>query len=252
MGVVLIFILILCIICLLIYLIVDKKDITSNNNQGKENNINDKITEDIKVELDINKVELDINNENIITLFNNAHPFSIGSAEIIFHDSGYKVSEMSMEEKMNLLGKQWKPLVEEEPSGSDSDTWALYLEEDTLKNIYERTFGPNTYTQVNQISDGCTTLNYDATNKRYSYVGPYGCGGTTTFTVYEKIISATKYSDKIEIVGAAFFEGPDGLYKDYNKSTFLSENTFYANEYTDEQRNNLRNQYIEENKDNLE
>ena len=105
MGVVLIFILILCIICLLIYLIVDKKDITSNNNQGKENNINDKITEDIKVELDINKVELDINNENIITLFNNAHPFSIGSAEIIFHDSGYKVSEMSMEEKMNLLGK---------------------------------------------------------------------------------------------------------------------------------------------------
>ena len=105
MGVVLIFILILSIICLLIYLIVDKKDITSNNNQGKENNINDKITEDIKV-------ELDINNENIITLFNNAHPFSIGPAEILFHDSGYKVSEMSMEEKMNLLGKQWKPLVE--------------------------------------------------------------------------------------------------------------------------------------------
>lgn len=201
-------------------------------------------------------MEIDIANENIITLFNNAHHLSIGPETQIYRDGGYKVSEMSEEDKMTLLARQWSPLVEQiGPSSSDGYTWTLYLNEDTLKDIYERTFGPNTYHQVNQITDGlCTTLTYDATDKRYSYVGKYGCGGTTVFSVHEKIISTTKYNDRIEIVSATvYLDGMSNqIYKDYNKTKPLGENVFYSNNYTDEEREALENKYIEDNKDNLE
>ena len=181
-------------------------------------------------------MEIDIANENIITLFNNAHHLSIGPETQIYRDGGYKVSEMSEEDKMTLLARQWSPLVEQiGPSSSDGYTWTLYLNEDTLKDIYERTFGPNTYHQVNQITDGlCTTLTYDATDKRYLYVGKYGCGGTTVFSVHEKIISTTKYNDRIEIVSATvYLDGMSNqIYKDYNKTKPLGENVFYSNNYT--------------------
>lgn len=184
--IVLIILLILCIIGLVFYILVDKDIIRLNNttveNEKVESNINDD-TEEKKTE-----VELDPENSNIKYLFNNAHRLSIGPEAQIYRDGGYKVSDMSEEDKMTLLGRQWSNFVEQiGPSSLDGYTWTLYLNEDTLKDIYERTFGPNTYHQVNQITDGlCTTLTYDAANKRYSYVGKYGCGGTTVFSVHEK------------------------------------------------------------------
>ena len=252
--IVLIILLILCIIGLVFYILVDKDIIRLNNttveNEKVESNINDD-TEEKKTE-----VELDPENSNIKYLFNNAHRLSIGPEAQIYRDGGYKVSDMSEEDKMTLLGRQWSNFVEQiGPSSSDGYTWTLYLNEDTLKDIYERTFGPNTYHQVNQITDGlCTTLTYDAANKRYSYVGKYGCGGTTVFSVHEKIISATKYNDRIEIVSAAFYlDGMSNqIYKDYNKTKSLGENVFYSNNYTDEERESLEDKYIEDNKDNLE
>lgn len=252
--IVLIILLILCIIGLVFYILVDKDIIRLNNttveNEKVESNINDD-TEEKKTE-----VELDPENSNIKYLFNNAHHLSIGPEAQIYRDGGYKVSDMSEEDKMTLLGRQWSNFVEQiGPSSSDGYTWTLYLNEDTLKDIYERTFGPNTYHQVNQITDGlCTTLTYDTANKRYSYVGKYGCGGTTVFSVHEKIISATKYNDRIEIVSAAFYLDAmsNQIYKDYNKTKSLGENVFYSNNYTDEEREALENKYIEDNKDNLE
>ena len=252
--IVLIILLILCIIGLVFYILVDKDIIRLNNttveNEKVESNINDD-TEEKKTE-----VELDPENSNIKYLFNNAHHLSIGPEAQIYRDGGYKVSDMSEEDKMTLLGRQWSNFVEQiGPSSSDGYTWTLYLNEDTLKDIYERTFGPNTYHQVNQITDGlCTTLTYDTANKRYSYVGKYGCGGTTVFSVHEKIISATKYNDRIEIVSAAFYlDGMSNqIYKDYNKTKSLGENVFYSNNYTDEERESLEDKYIEDNKDNLE
>lgn len=252
--IVLIILLILCIIGLVFYILVDKDIIRLNNttveNEKVESNINDD-TEEKKTE-----VELDPENSNIKYLFNNAHRLSIGPEAQIYRDGGYKVSDMSEEDKMTLLGRQWSNFVEQiGPSSLDGYTWTLYLNEDTLKDIYERTFGPNTYHQVNQITDGlCTTLTYDTANKRYSYVGKYGCGGTTVFSVHEKIISATKYNDRIEIVSAAFYlDGMSNqIYKDYNKTKSLGENVFYSNNYTDEERESLEDKYIEDNKDNLE
>ena len=253
--VVLIIGLILCIIGLVFYILVDKDIIKLNNatvenEQVEKNNTNDD-TEEKDTE-----VELDPENANIKSLFDNAHFLSIGVNTYLYQGGGYKVSDMSMEEKMTLLARQWTNLlVKEGPYSSDSPDYLLYLDESTLKEVFESTFGPDTYETVDEISDNvCYTLTYDAANKRYSYYGNGGCGGTSAFSVHEKIISATKYSDRIEIVSAAFYIDGESqqIYKDYNKTTSLGKDIFYTSNYTDDEREKLKDQYIDENKDNLE
>ena len=182
-----IIILFICIIGLVFYILVDKDIIDLNstatdNKQVEENNTNDDTEEK-----DMG-VELDPENANIKYLFDTAHFGATGVDAHVYRDGGYKVSEMSEEDKIALLGRQWYPLVEHYSTGTSPNlTTTYYLDEDTLKDVYERTFGPNTYSTVNQIYDGlCVTLNYDATNKRYSYIGSIGCGGTSAFGVHEK------------------------------------------------------------------
>ena len=254
--IVFIVLLIICIMGLVFYILVDKDIIKLNNNTVENEQVEKNNSKDDNKEKDT-RVKLDPENANIKYLFNNAHFSAFEVDTHIYKDGGYKVSEMSEEDKMTLLGRQWYSEVEQiGPSSSDDYHWTLYLDEDTLKDIYERTFGPNTYHQVNQISDGlCITLTYDATNKRYSYIGQYGCGGTSAFGVHEKIISATKYNDRIEIVSAVvYLDGMSNqMYKDYNRTTSLGE--LLINENTtnnSEERENTYNKYIEDNKDKLE
>ena len=254
--IVLIVLLILCIIGLVFYILVDKDIIKLNNTTVENEQVEENNPSDDTEEKNTG-VELDPENSNIKYLFNNAHRLSIGPEAQIYRDGGYKVSDMSEEDKMVLLARQWSPLVEHYSTGTSPNlTTTYYLDEDTLKDIYERTFGPNTYHQVNQITDGlCMTLTYDAANKRYSYIGETGCGGTSAFSVHEKIISATKYSDRIEIVSATvYLDGMSNqMYKDYNKTTSLGELLVDENTVNNrEERENTYNQYIEENKDNLE
>ena len=253
--IVLIILLILCIIGLVFYILVDKDIIkfnstTTENAQVEENNTSE-------IEEKNKGVEISIDNENIKTLFNNAHRISIGPETPIYKDGGYKVSEMTTDEKFSLLSNQWVSKIETHSDyvGQTNDQ-ITELSEETLKNLYEKTFGPNTYERVSQITDstGCLTLTYDETYQSYIERNGLGCGGTSAFSVYEKMISATKYNDRIEIVSAAFYiNGMDNkMYKDYNQTTSLGEYTYYNNNYTDEERNNLEDQYIDDNKDNLE
>ncbi len=251
---VIIIILIVCVVGLIGYILVDKNVINFGNSEATENNesVSDDNSNDTTVEV-APTVELDSANESIVTLFNNAHRYTIGPWTTIYRDGGYKVSEMSMEDKMTLLSSQWLEDVENYPVGTDQNL--TYINESTLKNDFERTFGPNTYAQVGSITDGCIILTYDATNKRYSTTQAGGCGGTTAFDVYETIISATKYSDRIEIVSATIYV--DGMsnqmYKDYNKTTPLGEPLITENTVDNtEERENTYNQYIKDHKDNLE
>ena len=249
-----IIILFICIIGLVFYILVDKDIIKLNNTTVENEQVEENNTSD-DIEKEDTRVELDPENSNIKYLFNNAHFGAIGVDAHVYRDGGYKVSDMSEEDKIALLGRQWYPLVEHYSTGTSPNlTTTYYLDEDTLKDVYERTFGPYTYSTVSQIYDGlCATYTYDAANKRYSHTGEEGCGGTTAFSVHEKIISATKYSDRIEIVSAVFYLDPNNLYKDYNKTTILETNPVPSNTTSNqEERENIYNQYIEDNKDNLE
>lgn len=244
-----------CIIGLVLYLFlskdIGKSDNTVENGQIEENNTEN--TEGQNSNQQENVQNLGTNDANVITLFDKAHYLTIAGVDThIYRDGGYKVSEMSEDEKILLVASQWSPLVEVSSYGNQS---LYFLYEDTLKNIYEGTFGPNTYNHVNQITDGCLTLTYDSADSRFSYAGISGCGGTSTFSVFEKIISATRYSDRIEIVSAAvYLDGMDNqMYKDYNKTTSLGELLVDENIVTNKtERENTYNQYIENNKDNLE
>ena len=254
--IVLIVLLILCIIGLVFYILVDKDIIKLNStnveNEQVENNTSDD-TEEKETE-----VSLDINNASIKNLFNIAHHLSIGPETQIYRDGGYKVSEMTNDEKFTLLSNQWFSEMKTHPDYlRQTNDKITVLDEETLESLYERTFGPNTYERVNQITDStdCIILTYDETYQGYSTREEVGCGGTSAFSVHEKIISATKYSDRIEIVSATvYLDGMSNqMYKDYNKTTSLGELLVDENTVNNrEERENTYNQYIEENKDNLE
>ena len=253
--IVFIIILILCIIGLVFYILVDKDIIKLNSTTVENEQVENNKTNDDKNDENNVEVVIDSENASIKNLFDNAHYLTISGIDThIYRDGGYKVSEMSTEDKMLLLAKQWSPLVEQYSEGTSPNlTTTYYINENTLKNLFEKTFGPNTYSQATQITDGCLTLTYDANNKRYSYTGTAGCGGTRAFEVYEIIISATKYNDRIEIVSAAFYLDQNNIYKDYNKTTTLGSNPAPINTTTSQEaRENTFNQYIQDNRDNLE
>lgn len=250
--IVLIVLLILCIIGLVSYILVDKNIIKLNNTTVE----NEQVEENNPSE-DDNGIEINVDNENINALFNNAHHLSIGIETQIYRDGGYKVSDMTTDEKFTLLASQWYNELNTHIDyiGQTNDQ-ITELNEETLKNLYERTLGPNTYERPTQITDGlCATFTYDEAYQGYIERNGAGCGGTSAFGASEKIISATKYSDRIEIVSATvYLDGMSNqMYKDYNKTTSLGE--LLINENTtnnNEERENTYNQYIEDNKDNLE
>ena len=254
--IVFIVILIICIIGLVFYILVDK-DIIKLNNTTVENEQVEKNNTDNDNEEKDKGVKLDIENANIKYLFNNAHRLSMGPEIQIYRDGGYKASEMTPDEKFTLLASQWfdKLNTHIDYMGQISDQ-ITELSEETLKSIYEITFGPNTYQRPTQISDGvCATFTYDEEYQGYIERNGAGCGGTSAFSVHEKIISATKYSDRIEIVSATVYldDMSNQMYKDYNKTTSLGELLINENKTNNrEERENTYNQYIEDNKDKLE
>ena len=255
--IVFIVLLIICIMGLVFYILVDKDIIKLNNNTVENEQVEKNNSKDDNKEKDT-RVKLDPENSNIKYLFNNAHHLSIGPETQIYRDGGYKVSEMTNDEKFTLLSNQWFSEMKTHPDYlRQTNDQITVLDEETLESLYERTFGPNTYERVNQITDStdCIILTYDETYQGYSTREEVGCGGTSAFSVHEKIISATKYSDRIEIVSAVvYLDGMSNqMYKDYNKTTSLGE--LLINENTtnnSEKRENTYNKYIEDNKDKLE
>ena len=253
--IVFIIILIICIIGLVFYILVDKDIIKLNSTNTENTQVEEKNTSENEKEDE--GIELSVDNENIKTLFNNAHHMSIGPESQIYKDGGYKVSDMTTDEKFTLLANQWyNELNTHSDYIGQTNDQITELNEDTLKSLYEKTFGPNTYERPTQITDGlCATFTYDETYQGYIARNGAGCGGTSAFSVYEKIISATKYNDRIEIVSSSFYIDGESkqIYKDYNKTTSLGgllidENTVSSAE----ERENIYNQYIEDNKDKLE
>ena len=256
------FLLIICVLGFIGYVLVDQGIISFGGNKNttteKEKEKDDKKEKEESSEEDKGET-LDITNANIISMFDHAH-FNIGitTDTHIYRDGGYRVSEMSIEEKILLLATQWSPLVE--IYNTDDPEYSVYeLEESTLKDIAEKTFGPGTYEPVRQITDGCVTLEYDANSKKYSHNGFFGCGGINPFHPYESIISATKYEDRIEIVGAVVYSDLESgnIYKDYYKTISLgkdpvNQSSIYNNGGSVEDVEKAYEQYINQNKDQLE
>lgn len=255
------FLLIICVLGFIGYVLADQGIISFGEDKNTIEEKEDK--EEKEQEEELPKKEksetLDITNANVVSMFNNAH-FNIGitTDTHIYRDGGYRVSEMSIEDKLLLLATQWSPFVETIGT-TDPETYIYELDESVLKELAEKTFGPGTYEPVNQITDGCVTLEYDTNSKKYSHNGFFGCGGINPFHAYESIISATKYEDRIEIVGAVVYSDLESgnIYKDYHKTISLGKNpvnqsSIYNNGGSVEDVEKAYEQYINQNKDQLE
>lgn len=93
-----------------------------------------------------------------------------------------------------------------------------YIEEKDIINAFNKVFGTNAvYHKVNNLPI-CEEYEYESRDNRYvTYEG--GCGDFVDIVFYEDIISAEKYSDRIEITtGVAYCDlYENACYKDYER-----------------------------------
>lgn len=239
-------ILIIIILCLTLYILGDKGviNVPFITKEETTTESKDKVKEE-KAKV----VDLDVEDANVVELFNNAHyGAGIGPDEKIFNNSKLTLVDMDENYKLGLAANLFK-LYEI----TDPNTGVVSVSLDAVKNAYEKIFGPNTFTNMTTINLGCPIYKYNSKTKEYETTD--GCGGTTGMMVQEKIISAKKYSDKIEITSAAVYYGEvHTLYRDFNKKTTLK--TLTESEALNEVGNTVYDRviipYIEKNKDDLE
>lgn len=197
-------------------------------------------------------VLLGIDNANVISLFERSHNRTImGIDEKVFNSDRLSVKEMDENYKMQLAYSLVSNKLEKaEQNGNMIES----LRKEDVRLGYEQIFGPNTFKSPTTFTLGCGKFTYNSQTKKYENLAT-GCGGTTTFSVVEDIISATKFDDRIEIVSAAIFISGEekAIFKDYQKKEKLKELTEDDLLNTVEQRVDERMKaYVMENREQLQ
>ena len=202
---------IIIILCLLLvgavgFIVYDKSFRTSGNN----NNINNNNDSDKEID---NKVEsLNISSDFVKGLYNKTKYYEhISSRNEYFSKDKLLVSSMSndlkariaianMSESSILYGED--KFIEEVPVGE-------YFSEKDLIEGFNKAFGKNAvYNRIDKIAYSENELGYDYYDEEGIYYAiPGGSGYAVEFSYDEDIISAYKYSDKIEITTALAYCG---------------------------------------------
>ncbi|MBQ8131989.1 MAG: hypothetical protein IJ193_05820 [Bacilli bacterium] len=213
-----ILILILIIAGLVCYILIDKGVVEvpyiSNTTEVKEKNT--KNTKDTSKE---KYTELSIENASVIDLYENVHyRFNItGGDPLVFNNKKLSFDDMDEHYKIGLAGNLFKD------KGYNTNGEQYYYYKD-VKNAYEKIFGPGTFKGTEKFDLNCGDYVLDNAKKLYVNTSN-GCGGTSPFSIIEKMISAKKYSDRIEITSAAlFYDAADNqAYKDYSTKEKLAD-----------------------------
>lgn len=127
-----------------------------------------------------------------------------------FNQCGYATQPLLLENVGDLLTKNnmsddYKGLL-----AFDYVTKNKEISEDEMKKAFEEVFGENTYQAMNVINfDALGSINYDASSKKYTMTfdpnDSWGC--VTHLYNKEKIITAYKFKDSIQITTAYVFNG---------------------------------------------
>lgn len=224
------------ILVLLGYILVDKQIIEipglTKNNTTEEKEDTPNIT------------ELDVNDANVKAFIRQVHNPAEQFDTFIYQNGGGMVEDMAEEYKFaiatNTKDVQLTPI-----SPADSEGNVGYVDEEDVKEAYERLFGSGTYHNINSFTLGCASMSYDSVNSRYVTTVD-GCGvAISPVDVYEEIINAQKENDTLTVVTAvAFYDSSTGkLYKDvdltdevsFTTSTSSTEEDIrgYVNSYQD-------------------
>lgn len=212
-------ILIIIVLGLVGYILIDKQ-IIKIPGIAKENNTVEK-EEKPKI------TEIDTDNASIKALITQVHNPSEQLDSLIYEKGGSKVEDMDEEYKFAIATNNKDINITSIPADAAGNVG--YVDEEKVKEAYERLFGPGTYHEINNFKLGCADMSYDIENKRY-VTKTDGCGiSMTPITGYEEIISAQKDEDTLTIITTvAFHDASTGkLYKDMDltKETPLTANT---------------------------
>ncbi len=235
-SIITIIILLIVIILLVLFLLYDYEIIFPE----KEKNTTTETTTKRHEKKDVN---LDINNPNIINLYNNVH--NNISDDLIYSTDKMTTDKMSNEYKLDLAYNIYKKDILDE-------TTKISISEDKIKKSYELIFGKNSYKHVDNIRDKCNTLTYDSITKSYINNNPSTCNITDKETIHEKIISAVRNkNNKLVITSAVVYnigedDNTSNLCQDRDCNKVLTENN---GDYTREKH---FNDYIDDNKDQLQ
>ena len=167
------------------------------------------------------KTKLDIDGSMVKRLFGYVHrPYYLGYDENVFESEKKLVSEFSDIEKSALAANVYE-LKSFNLNNSDG-TISKTVDEQVVKEAFEEIFGKDSYKKMDTIFSACSPYKYNSTNKNYSSVNE-PCGGAAEFVVYEKIIHAYRYDDRIEITTKYLFndQANEKCYKEYDKKTVL-------------------------------
>lgn len=107
-----------------------------------------------------------------------------------------KVEDRTAEEKYSMASKIFAK--ESHDGFNEAGQTIELLENQKVKNAYERIFGPNTYKKPQSMSSGCSEYKVYSKDNNYYIVEELGCGGPVPVIV-ENIDEVRKYEDRIEI-----------------------------------------------------
>lgn len=163
----------------------------NKTNTEVKNNEEKKEGETLETNSDVVKLSM-----NKLSILNDSLVASEFMGYLYMNDS-YTVDSIDNEVKLLLATEQ----LYSKNNKFKSNTFPITITKSEMQAEIQDIFGPNvTYTDSN-ITLNCKTVGvYDASTQTYSFTEPDGCGGVFIPEIDTKIISATKYDDKLEIV----------------------------------------------------
>lgn len=192
-------------------------------NHNKENETTNNENTDNKKDNEVGE-NVDINSDIVTTLMNKFavlnDPFVAGSySGYLYKKDNYTVNDIDNNVKLMLATEQ----IYLKDSSFKSGNFPIIKTKVEMQNEMQNIFGNSVIYADSNITLNCKGVGlYDENNQTYTFTEPEGCGGTLTPHIESKAVSATKYSDKLEIVEKMAYidytEGTNGLIANVHKN----------------------------------
>lgn len=184
----------------------------------------DRVEDEEEVNEDVGDViSLDVDNPNVIDLFNMAHgSLGMGNDWAMFKEGKTLASDMDYDYKLYVASSIYGNAVIDF-TNTVTNQYRLELSEAPIKNAVNLVFGEGNYKKIDRVPYLCGVLFWDNTKNIY-YSDNLGCGGRLGMNSSEIIIKAEKFDDRVEItsaVGYSFVE--DTIYKHYDFKEKVSD-----------------------------
>ncbi len=216
--IVLVVILVLALVVTSGYIVYDKFIAKEEVEEKNKDNKKDEASEEAQDEL----VEVDVNSEEIQTLFTNISNglTSYCGVNNYYQDKKVLASDLSNDLVFDIallqIYREKQAQGIEYPFSQIGDAFTASELETKIRN----TFGKN-YSFTHRTINSCPIFEYDSANQKYVINTPPACGGTCGPTNLKKVVRALKNNQSIELYVRVLFAGgasATDYYKDYNKT----------------------------------